>query len=173
VQPEGEFFDEILRLYRHAGRDAASYRRLGRELERTRDELAGYLRDMARDYVVRLEKRLQRPGAHLTPDEIDLIWAWENLRPHDAARERLLLDDLAALTRVLDEVASLQGRRLGAKELERLRRLLGDGTLVLPRIVRALEEQEAARRLQAELGDGAATLKREALLERLRRGLSD
>ena len=47
-----------------------------------------------------------------------------------------------------------------------------DGALILPRLIRALEEQEAARRLQAELGDGGATLQREALLERLRKGLS-
>jgi len=172
VQLEGDIFDEILSLYRNAGSDGASYKRLERELQRTQDELKGYLHEMAHDYIVRLEKRLQRPGAHLTADEQDVVWAWTGLHPPDSRRERILLDDLAALKGVLDEVAALKGKRLGVAQLDRLRRLLEDGALVLPRIVRALEEQARARELQDELGDGGASLKREALLERIRRGLS-
>lgn len=172
MQLDGSLFDEILALYRDAGRDPESYRRLERELSRTQTELRGYLRDVARDYVLRLERRLQRSQAHLTPEDMELIRAWEGLRREDPRRERRLLDDLAALAGTLDEVAARKGKRLGPGQLSELRRLLEDGARVLPGIARALEEHEAARKLEAELGDGVTTLKREALLERLRRGLA-
>lgn len=166
-------FSDLERLFASAGRDPASFARLAREVERVEGDLAAYCREVADDYVRRLERRLARPGAALSPDEVDLLGAYLGILPPDGERDRRLVEDLARLEAGLDELRALQERPLSLGNLAELRRALGRMDAVLPAIRHTLQADALRERFQAAAGapdpDGGAVAPRDAewLLEAL------
>lgn len=164
-------FSDLEARFRSAGRDPSSYRRMQTEVARAAEDLRDYLREVTTDYVVRLERRLGQPGARLSREERGLLRAYLGHPPEDPERDRALVDDL---TQLEESVAALQPLRdvpLNLRNLEALRRTLGRMDLVLPRIVGALEEREAARRFDEAVDDAGQVLDREWLHAEVRRAL--
>jgi hypothetical protein len=164
-------FGELETLYAGAGSDAASFRRLERGARRAEDDLHAYYREVARDYVERLERRLSRPQAKLNDEERALLRAWLGVAPFDERGERKLLADLAELRATFERLAALRATPLSPDSLERLRETLGDLERRSADVAVALEAKQAARALEEELGSAEKPFDREALLARIRRSL--
>lgn len=157
-------WEELDALYAGAGSDPASFRRLERGARDALDGLRSYYREVARDYVERLERRLSRPGAKLTDEERALLRAWIGVEPFDEARERRLLGELAELRAAMERLRQQRTAPLSPESIERLASALEDASARASAIAKTLEAKEATRRLDHELaGD------REALLARIRK----
>ncbi|RMG09437.1 MAG: hypothetical protein D6731_19785 [Planctomycetota bacterium] len=165
-------FSDLEELFRNAGRDPASFRRLMREVQRVREDLDEYYLEVAADYLGRLEERLARTEApRLSPEEVTLLRAVLGLPSHDPERDARLVEDIGSLEQKLERVLALRGRPLSLKNLDELRRHLESMQSLLPGIVHALSERERARRFEEAVGDGEA-LDREWLLAAIRRILA-
>jgi len=164
-------FSDLEALFRSAGRDPRSFRRLLNEVRRAGDDLREYYDEVARDYVLRLEARLANEGAALTQKEADLLRAYLGLPPEDAERDQQMLADLERVEECVQAMLRLKGQPLNLRSLDGLRRLLDRLEDLLPRIIDALEERERIRAFEAALGDGGEGMDREALLRQLRTAL--
>ena len=165
-------FDDLQDLYRSAGQDPRSFRRLARELGRVTEDLDEYYSEVSCDYVIRLLTRLEEDDqANLSPEEVTLVRAFLGYPPHDPGRDARLVDDLSALEKNLDKVMKLKDRPLSMKNLDALRRLLGRMKAAVPPIVSYLEEREHARRFDMAVGPDGGERGREWLIVTLRRAI--
>lgn len=161
-------FGDLEDRFRSAGRDPASYRRMAAEVGRAAQDLRDYMGEVAADYVARLERRLQQPGARLTPEERGLVRAATGLDPEDPELDRALVEDLTRLEESVAALAPLRDVPLSLRNVEALRRLLARMEVVLPRIVEALEGRARARRFDEAVDPSGEVHDREWLLAALR-----
>ena len=164
-------FADLEELFRSAGQDPASFRRLAREVERVRDNPDDYYTEVATDYVIRLEERVSEAGAQLSPEEITLLRAYLGLAPQDPEREQRLVDDLARLEDDLRTVLKLKDQPLNLKNLDGLRRLLDRMEDVLPRITRTLHKRQLAAAFDAAVSEDGAVLSPDWLSRAIRHAL--
>jgi hypothetical protein len=164
VQDDAGVWEELDALYASAGGNPISFRRLERGARDALDGLRAYYRELARDYVERLERRLSRPGAKLTDEERALLRAWIGTETFDESRERRLLAELGELRATMDRLRELRAAPLSPEGIEKLAAALEDASSRANAIARALEAKDGVRKLEQELqGD------REALLSRIRK----
>ena len=116
-------FADLEALYAGAGRDAASFRRLLREVQRVRGDVDEVTREMASDYVAILARKLAGPKrpARLSEQEIELLRGFLGLPPANPEGEQRLLATLAELERELEAVLSLKDQPLRLRNVDGLR----------------------------------------------------
>jgi hypothetical protein len=165
-------FDDLQELYKSAGQDPRSFRRLAREVARVAEDLDETYTEVAGDYVVRLLARLEGDDeAMLSEQEVTLVRAFLGLPPRDPERDARLVDDLSALETTLGQVLELKDRPLSMKNLDALRRLLGRMKAAVPPIVHSLEERERARRFDEAAGPDGGKRGRDWMVVTLRRAV--
>lgn len=164
-------FDDLDELFKKAGRDPVSFRRLAREVQRVSEDLDEYYFEVATDYVIRLEQRLNQPDAQLSTEEATLLRAYLGLPPKDRERDARLVNDLTQLEQRVTDALELKSRPLSLKNLDALRRLLDGMKAILPSIIRALDERQRAQEFEEAVGDGGAGMNRQWLVNAVRRAL--
>ena len=165
-------FADLEELFQSAGRDPDTFQRLAREVDHIGENLQEYYQEVACDYVVRLQQRLNQPDSTLSPEEIEFLRAFLGLAPADQEREERLVSELACLEENLAKLLLLKDRPLNLKNLDGLRRLLGRMQTSLPRIVEALAERREQERFLKAVGDGGETMDRKRLLRTLHKALA-
>ncbi|HBP19183.1 MAG TPA: hypothetical protein DEA08_15525 [Planctomycetes bacterium] len=164
-------FADLEALYAGAGRDAASFRRLLREVQRVRGDVDEVTREMASDYVAILARKLAGPKrpARLSEQEIELLRGFLGLPPANPEGEQRLLATLAELERELEAVLSLKDQPLRLRNVDGLRLRLDGMEAALLRIIQDLSRREEARRFERAVS--GATLDHEWLLRAIERAL--
>lgn len=162
MHEDAGLWDELEKLYASAGGDATSFRRLERGARRAGEDLRAYYRDIARDYVERLERRLSRPNSRLNEQERALLRAWIGVAPFDELRERHLVEELDGVSAAFDQLRELRTKPLSPDAIDRLTHLVETIARRAGAVGEALEVKARAREFDHLLDD------REALLARVR-----
>jgi hypothetical protein len=167
-------FSDLEELFRSAGRDPNSFRRLAREVDRAAVDLREYTSEVAGDYAQRLEARLADPAAEpLSEEERSLLRGFLNQPAPDAERDQRALEAIGRLEECKASLLLQRDKPLSLRSLETVRTLLARMRSLLPGIVADLEDRNQAQRFDDAVSEAATVDNREWLLDELRRALEE